>query len=336
MILRGRRAGGIGIVYAVVASVLLSACASISVDRLPEPGSSYRDGYPLTMEFASVLNLPDRAPVMMNGTRIGVVDAVVLKPDHVDVTTRIERSVVIPSDVHAVLQQATVLGEIFVALEGHTDTAQGPAIPSGGRIPLAQTSSPPQLEDTLATLAHFVASGSIQRLQNTIIEINRVTPGDDKRVRAIAERVSTNLSDLSDNIETVDQWLRGLADTVSVVAGDIPKLRYWVSPAGMLAFDRTHEASVAIGTLVPAVGSIYTGGFWLVPMVDSLGRAVGEVQRSKWGIEGEYTPWRKLFTDMFLPQDKYPAMNITSVQTADGRDITGNVDDVLRILGAIP
>jgi hypothetical protein len=318
MILRGRRAGGIGIVYAVVASVLLSACASISVDRLPEPGSSYRDGYPLTMEFASVLNLPDRAPVMMNGTRIGVVDAV------------------IPSDVHAVLQQATVLGEIFVALEGHTDTAQGPAIPSGGRIPLAQTSSPPQLEDTLATLAHFVASGSIQRLQNTIIEINRVTPGDDKRVRAIAERVSTNLSDLSDNIETVDQWLRGLADTVSVVAGDIPKLRYWVSPAGMLAFDRTHEASVAIGTLVPAVGSIYTGGFWLVPMVDSLGRAVGEVQRSKWGIEGEYTPWRKLFTDMFLPQDKYPAMNITSVQTADGRDITGNVDDVLRILGAIP
>lgn len=317
-------------------SIVLSGCAKVSVEKLPEPGSAYRDGYPLIMEFTSVLNLPDRAPVMMNGTRIGVVESVVLKPDHVDVTTRIDKSVPIAHGVRAVLQQATVLGEIFVALDDQDDSATQPAIAPGGRIPLAHTSSPPQLEDTLATLAHFVASGTIQRVQNTIIEVNRVTPADNQKVRAIAERVSTNLSDLSTDIDTVDQWLRGVADTVSVVTARLPQLQYWVSPPGMLAFDRTHEASVAIGTLVPAVGSIYTGGFWLVPVVDSLGRAVGQVQKSKWGIEGEYTPWRKLFTDMFLPQDKYPAMNITSVQTADGRDITGNVDDVLRILGAIP
>ena len=62
----------------------------------------------------------------------------------------------------------------------------------------------------------------------------------------------------------------------------------------------------------------------------------GAIQKSKWAIEEEYRPWRQLFTDVLLPADKYPAMNITSVQTADGREVTGNVQDVLRMLGAIP
>jgi hypothetical protein len=39
---------------------------------------------------------------------------------------------------------------------------------------------------------------------------------------------------------------------------------------------------------------------------------------------------------MFLPADKYPAMNIISVQTPDGREISHNVEDVLRMLGAVP
>jgi phospholipid/cholesterol/gamma-HCH transport system substrate-binding protein len=91
-----------------------------------------------------------------------------------------------------------------------------------------------------------------------------------------------------------------------------------------------------VGTLFPSVGSVYDGGYWLVPFLNSLGIALGAVQKSKWAIEGEYPPWRKLFTDLFLPEDKYPAMNITSVQTADGREISGKVQDVLRMLGATP
>jgi hypothetical protein len=243
----------------------------------------------------------------------------------------------VPSDILAVLQQATVLGDIYVALD-RAPAAAGAGVPlqPGGRVPLTQTTSPPQLEDTLANLANFVASGSIQRVQNAIIGINRVTPERAEQVRAIASRVSVNLADLSENIDTVDQWLNGLTGTANVMATSIPQLQYWFSPAGMLAWNRTTEASVAISTLLPSIGSIYTGGFWLVPLLNSLGIAVGAVQKSKWAIEGEYRPWRKLFTDLFLPADKYPAMNITSVQTADGREISGNVQDVLRMLGATP
>jgi phospholipid/cholesterol/gamma-HCH transport system substrate-binding protein len=264
------------VAISLLCAVAMSSCAAINVNDLPQPGNSYSDGYDIVIEFANVLNLPDRAKVVMDGTTIGVVDHVDVGQSAADVTARIDRAVKVPSDILAVLQQATVLGDIYVALD-RAPAAAGAGVPlqPGGRIPLAQTTSPPQLEDTLANLANFVASGSIQRVQNAIIGINRVTPERAEQVRAIAARVSVNLADLSKNIDTVDQWLNGLTGTANVMANSIPQLQYWFSPAGMLAWNRTTEASVAISTLLPSIGSIYTGGFWLVPLLNSLGIAVG-------------------------------------------------------------
>lgn len=322
---------------AAVCAVCLSSCAAISVNDLPQPGTSYRDGYNIVLEFANVLNLPDRAKVVMDGTTVGVVEKVAVTKSAVDVTARIDHAVTVPADAHAVLQQATVLGDIYVAIDRPADAlTAGPPLPSNGRIPLSQTTAPPQLEDTLATVANFIGSGSIQRIQNTIIGINKVTPERRDQVRSIAARFTTDIGDLSNNIDTVDQWLKGLSGTAAVLATDAPKLRYWLSPTGQTEWDRMTTAAIGLGILVPSVGSIYTGGYWLVPLLNSLGLALGEIQKSKWAIEGEYTPWRRIFTDMFLPQDKYPAMNITSVQTTDGRDITTNTDQILRMLGAIP
>jgi phospholipid/cholesterol/gamma-HCH transport system substrate-binding protein len=321
----------------LLCAVAVSSCAAINVNDLPQPGNSYSDGYDIVVEFANVLNLPDHARVVMDGNLVGVVERVSAGQSAVEVTVRIDRTVKVPSDTRAVLQQATVLGEIYVALDRAPDAAGGgvPLRP-GGRVPLAHTTSPPQLEDTLANAAYFISSGSIQRIQDSIIRINQITPKRVEELRAIASRVSMNLSDLSENINTVDQWLSGLAGTVNAMADSIPKFQYWFSPAGMRSWDHNTKVTEPVGTLFPSVGSVYDGGYWLVPFINSLGIALGAVQKSKWAIEGEYRPWRKLFTDLFLPEDKYPAMNITSVQTADGREISGNVQDVLRMLGATP
>jgi phospholipid/cholesterol/gamma-HCH transport system substrate-binding protein len=323
------------IALSLLSSVALSACAAINVNNLPQPGDNYSGGYDIDIEFANVLNLPDRAKVAMDGTPVGVVERVDVAKNAVVVTARIDRAVRVPTDIRAVLQQATVLGDIYVALD-RPPGGGGAPLAQGGRVPLAQTTSPPQLEDTIASLANFIASGSIQRIQNSIIAINQVTPQRADQVRAIASRVSANLADLSDNIDTVQHWLDGVTNTVNVMTAWSPQFQYWFSPPGMAAWNKITLATVGIGILLPSVGSIYTGGYWLVPLLNSLGIAVGDVQKSKWAIEGEYAPWRKLITDLFLPEDKYPAMNITSVQTADGREISGNVQDVLRMLGAIP
>lgn len=330
------RRGFAAIALCVCTSLALNSCASLTVNSLPQPGGG-RDGYPIVIEFANILNLPERAKVVLGGTTIGSVTSVELRGDHVDVNSRINPSVVVPSNARATLQQSTVLGDIHLALERPL-TENGPAagLAPGGRIPLAQTTSPPQLEDTLANLANFVGSGSIQRMQDSVIGINNVTPANRQELRNLVSRVAVDLADVAANIDTVDQWLSGVSGTGEVMRGYLQTYDYWFSPAGMLGFDRATQVAEYIGTVLPSIGSIYSGGYWLVPMLNSLADAVGAVQQGKWNVEGEVAGWRNLFLDSYLPVDKYPAINITSITGPDGIEMIGKAEDVLRMLGAVP
>jgi phospholipid/cholesterol/gamma-HCH transport system substrate-binding protein len=322
---------------ALACVIALSSCASINVSSLPQPGNSYSGGYDIVIEFSNALNLPDRAKVVMDGTTVGVVTKVALSSDAADVTSRIAPAVAVPSNIQAVLQQDTVLGDTYVALQRPHDQAAAPALHAGGRIPLAQTTSPPQLEDTIANMANFVSSGSIQRIQNTIIHIDSVQPpGGQAAIHRMASQVAADLGDLSDNMNLVDHWLNGVSGTVDVMHRRIVIFQDMFSEKGMTAFKRFMKIFSYVGTLLPATGSIYSGGFWLMPLLRSLTEAAGAVQQSKWAFEDEWPAWRQLFTGAFLPEDKYPAINITSIVGPDGRELSGNVQDVLRILGATP
>jgi phospholipid/cholesterol/gamma-HCH transport system substrate-binding protein len=317
-------------------ALTVSSCAAVNVDALPQPGPSYDDGYDIVMKFDSVLNLPDRAKVVLDGVTVGVVSKVTLASEDVDVTARMKRGIVIPSNIHAVLQQATVLGDIYVALERPpADTGPAPALARGGVIPVAQTTSPPQLEDTIASLANFVSSGSIQRAQNTIIRLNRVVPSSDE-VRILTSRVETDLTALAGDLDSVDRLLDGVAKSAEVVKDRVPDLQYLFSPKGQLGFEHLVAVLDYIGTILPSVGSITLGGYWLVPFLNSLADSTGALQESKVAGEAEIPKYRKVFTEMFLPVDKYPAINITSIIGPDGRELSTNVADVLRILGATP
>jgi phospholipid/cholesterol/gamma-HCH transport system substrate-binding protein len=320
----------------IASTVAVSSCSSISPDSLPQPGKTYSGGYDIVIAFENVLNLPERAKVVVDGTEAGVVTNVAVGAHQVDVTARIQAGVTVPTNVHAALQQATVLGDIYVTLDRPADQGAASALAPGARVPLTQTTSPPQLEDTIAHLANFVSSGSIQRIQNTIIGLNRVVPQGDGEVRQLSARVAADLADLSDNIDTTDQWLNGLHDTTQVLHDRLSSAEYWFSPRGMTGFDRASKLADYLGYFFPSVGSIYTGGYWLVPLLKSSADMLSALRSSKWAFEREWPAWHKLFTDTFLPQDKYPAINVTSIVGPDGRELSGNVLDVLRILGAAP
>lgn len=330
---------------AAAATVLsVSSCAAISVNQLPKPGPSYDDGYDLTMQFQSVLNLPERAKVVLDGVTVGVVSKVALTPSDVDVTARMAHGVVVPSDIHAVLQQATVLGDIYVALERPTanatqapppGTPSAPALGNGAIIPVSQTTSPPQLEDTIASLANFVSSGSIQRAQNTIIRLNRVAPPADE-IKVLTGRIKTDLSALANNLDSVDQVLNGLSGTAQNLSDRVPELQYLASPVGQRGAEHFTGVTNYVATVLPGIGSITLGGYWLVPFLNSLADSFGALQQSKVAGETEIPKYRRIFNDMFLATDKYPAINIKSIIGPDGRELSGNVQDVLRILGATP
>lgn len=321
---------------ALIGAMALTSCASLNINAIPLPGSSYQGGYDIIAEFANVLNLPDRAKVVMDGTTVGVVQKVGLAGDHVDVTARVGPDVRVPSNVHAVLQQATVLGDIYLALERPADTgSSAPPLDPGGRIPLAQTTSPPQLEDTIANMANFIGSGSIQRAQNTLIRINKVTPPK-AEVHRVVSQITTDLGQLSDNVDTVDTLINSVSQTTDVLAARTPALSDWFSDKGLAGFKRSTVLANTFGVLLPSLGSIYNYGYWLVPLIRSLANALQVTQASKQAVEAEYPQYRRFITEYLLPQDKYPAINITSIVGPDGRELSGNVEQVLRMLGAVP
>jgi phospholipid/cholesterol/gamma-HCH transport system substrate-binding protein len=325
------------LVVAITSVAAVSACTPIDVNALPAPGSSFANGYPMVMEFANVLNLPARAKVTLDGNVVGTVTGVTVERNHVDVSSRIDAAVSIPSDVHAGLQQDTVLGDIYVALDRPPASGTPGAAPlkPGSRIPLAQSTSPPQLEDTIANLANLVGSGSIQRIQNTIIGVNRITPSQPD-IRRMASQFSADIIDLSNNIDTVDHLLDGVSQTGQELHNRIPDLQILMSPKGVTGWDNVIGSLQYVSISYPSVGTIYSGGFWLQPLLESLANAVSAMKKSKWAFESEVHKWRRLFTDYFLPLDKNPAINITSIVGPDGRELSGNVQDVLRILGAMP
>jgi hypothetical protein len=271
----------------------------------------------------------------MDGTKVGVVTNVTLTSGGVDVTSRIDRDVEVPSNIRAVLQQATVLGDTYVALERAPGAASAAPLGPGGRIPIAQTTSPPQLEDTIANLANFIGSGSIQRAQNAVININRVTPPRPE-IRKIASRAAADLSDLSNNIDNVDLWLKGLSESANVMYVGTPSFKYWLSPVGVKGFAHNFIVTHFLAPLLPTVSTIYYNGYWLVPALSSITDALEAFQHSKWAFDEEVPRWQHLVTDYFLPERKYPAINITSIVGPDGRELSGNVQEVLRMIGAMP
>lgn len=320
---------------AIAGGMMLSSCASLNVDAVPLPGSGHRGGYEVTIEFANVLNLPMRAKVVMDGTKVGEVTKVTLTTRGVDVTSRINRDVAVPANIHAVLQQATVLGDTYIAFERAPAAESASRLGPGGRIPITQTTSPPQLEDTIANLANFIGSGSIQRAQNAVININRITPPRPE-IREMASRVAVDLSDLSDNIGNVDLWLNGLSELADVLSVSTPSLSYWFSPAGVTGFRHDFVTFHFLAPLLPSIGSLYYAGHWLVPALSAIGDALEAIQHSKWAFDEEVPRWQHLVTDYFLPERKYPAINITSIVGPDGRELSGNVQQVLRMIGAMP
>jgi phospholipid/cholesterol/gamma-HCH transport system substrate-binding protein len=325
-------------ITAVLAGLLLSSCASLNVNAIPLPGSSYSDGYDIVIEFQNILNLPDRAKVVMDGTKVGVVKGVSLTSHGVDVTARIDHDVTVPSDIHSVMQQATVLGDTYIALEQAPDKAtnsSAPPLRAGGRIPIAHTTSPPQLEDTIANMANFVGSGAIQRAQNTVIKINRITPPRPE-IRAMASRVAVDLSDVANNIDDVDLWLKGVSETASVLDARAPEVGQWFTPKGVTGFHHNFILSHYLAPIVPTLGTIYYNGYWLTPALTSLAESAEAFQHSKWAFDEEVPRWQHLVTDYVLPERKYPAINITSIVGPDGRELSGNVQEVLRMIGATP
>ncbi|GAB26304.1 Mce family protein [Gordonia polyisoprenivorans NBRC 16320 = JCM 10675] len=327
-------------VFALVLAVTIMAaatgCSSLSPNRLPSVRAGVSTDYHVTLQFASVLNLPAGADVMMNGIRIGTVESTSESANGVDVKIGLSDSTRVPADTKAIIRQNTLLGDTYLAL---TPPAAGPDnsgyLQDGGVVPLARTTSPPTLEDTIAVLAYFVNGGSIQKAQDTMATLNKTMPSIPD-VRRMSTTVAKDLDNLAGQTDELDRLIDGMNQTSLMFGRVAPQIAGVFGPEAAHYWDRVATSVVAhISTLLPSVGSIFIGGVWLIPMLRSVA-ATTMAGRGMWDEAPDAgAELTEFLQSTLLPFAQNPSVNVTSVSGGDGGQLIGDAKNLLRMLGAI-
>ncbi|MFV8319290.1 MlaD family protein [Mycobacterium sp. 23] len=245
----------------VACACLLSGC-SLDPTRLPVPGAYVPiSKYTIKIEFSSVLNLPARAKVDLGGVQVGVLDRVSLVGStavaYVDVNDRVK----LPQNTRAELRQATVLGDIYIALL----PAENPApahLHDGDTIPLRNTVPADNVEDILRSVSTLVSGGSLNTLEESVANFNKAFSKDPAELDRMRQKLAGMLRDLAANQDKIDEIL---TSTERVSNG-------LLSETG--AFDRLiNEGPVRLR----AMSAVLPGIVQLLVCAQDLGRYGGEL-----------------------------------------------------------
>ncbi|MBY6680532.1 MCE family protein [Rhodococcus sp. BP-316] len=271
------------------AAVTASGCGA-SIADLPVPGS-YVPGptYRVDIEFSSVLNLPARAKVVLDGVDVGLLESVTLTGSTAVAAVDVDRTVALPALTRAELRQGTILGEIYVALqrpEDGSDTS-GATLQDGDVIPLERTTPADNVEDVLRGLSEVVAGGHIVDFQRSIDRFNRAIPPDPATVDLINDKAREALRDLATNTTELDRILGGAeavtrsfaekTDTLDTILTSGPERVAGLADALLVVVDALIDLgymSRNIGAVInPVAGDLHDVIATLQPMIRTLATA---------------------------------------------------------------
>ncbi|MGE3288556.1 MAG: MCE family protein [Pseudonocardia sp.] len=174
---------------AVVTTVTTAGCAAGGLQGVSLPGGTDlgEDPYTLTIEFADVLELVPQSLVKVNDVAVGTVTGIRVSPGYTAlVDLAINGDVAIPADATARVEQTSLLGEKYVAIEpGRAAPAGTARIPDGATIPLARTNTAAEVEQVLGALSMLLNGGGVAQIRTIAVELNAALDGNEDEVRAL-------------------------------------------------------------------------------------------------------------------------------------------------------
>ncbi|MFD0364253.1 MlaD family protein [Nocardia sp. GCM10030253] len=192
---------------ALLAVVFLAAGCGVRASDIPIPGTYIAGNrYTITIEFGSVLNLPDRAKVVADGVDVGVLDRIDLIGDIAVATVDLRTDAQLPKSTTAELRQSTILGDIHIALQAPKNSG-GPFLQNGDVIPAVQTVPATNVEDILRALSNIVTGGRWAELQDVINQLNAAYPSDPAELDRVLAGGRNALRDLAANTNDLDRIL---------------------------------------------------------------------------------------------------------------------------------
>ncbi len=205
------------LLVAVVAIALLGGCGVFGqgVYDTPLPGGADVGSKPITLtaDFEDVLDLVPQSSVRVDNVAVGRVSKIRLNEGgrSARVTLVVNRRTDLPAGTTARLQQTSLLGEKYVALVRPEQPVAGPALASGDRIGLAETSQAAEVEQVLGALSTVLNGGGIGQFQEISRELQKVSDGRPEEIRAFLTQVKGFVSTLDERKESITAAIDGLA-----------------------------------------------------------------------------------------------------------------------------
>lgn len=215
---------------AAAASVALGGCGILSggVYETPLPGGADVGSDPMhiTADFEDVLDLVPQSSVKIDNVAVGRVSEITLNADgrSARVELVVNRNVDLPAGTTARLQQTTLLGEKYVGLVRPDAAVAGPAVTSGDRLGLADTSQAAQVEQVLGSLSMVLNGGGIGQFQEISRELQKVSEGRPEEVKRSLRQIKTFVSSLDDRKESITAALDGLTRLSTTLDADKDKI----------------------------------------------------------------------------------------------------------------
>ncbi|SHU87343.1 Mce family protein [Mycobacteroides abscessus subsp. abscessus] len=320
----------VGIVWILAVAIVTAGCGLNPVKMRP-PTLSESQMIPVVIEFSNALNLPLGAKVSYGGNAVGSVRSVRLDNGVVAVAADVDASAGVPSDATAAIVQDTVLGDSYVSLNKPTGAAEGaPALAAGARIPVSRTRPPNSIEDMMVTLSSFIGSGSFQRLQGMLRQVNASMPQDIEDLRRVSSTIARDIRSLAGNTSGLDRSIDNLSRLASTLKNNAAYVEDFTSAASVDFWSKFWGVVGSVVGLLGSLGDLLFKGVWIVPLLDSVSTALEQT-----GPPGGGSSIDTFTNQTLLPFLLDPQVQITQSVTPDGTDRTADTRRVLAQLGAL-
>lgn len=207
------------VAVAVAGLMALAGCGFHSAYSLPLPGGAATGKtYTVTAEFSDVQDLTPQSAVRVNDVAVGDVSGISLDPKTLKakVTMRIKQSVVLPANAVATLEQTTLLGEKFVAVEAPINTAPVGRLVNGATLQSA--SELPSVEQVFGLLSQVLNGSDLGDLQTISVEVSKALSGREADVRGALQQLTTFVTGLADQKQQIVRAIDGLDRFSSALA----------------------------------------------------------------------------------------------------------------------
>nr|WP_221634124.1 MCE family protein [Nocardioides luti] len=243
-------------------ALLATGCKFDGAYDLPLPGGPVSDGdsYVVTAEFADILNVVPKSPVMVDDVTVGEVTDIERVGWHAKITMRVRKDVVLPDNAIADIRQVSLLGEKYVALEPPADEEPKGRLGANDNIPLSATGRNPEVEEVLGALSFLLSGGGVGQLGTITEELNKVMDGRTGRLKHL-------LGSLEDVIGTLDaqkadiisalESMNNLTATLNEERGTIGEALDVIGPA-VSVLDDQHDELIGMLKALDNLGVVGT------------------------------------------------------------------------------